>query len=548
MRYRVVLLAAGLGMVVAACGLGRDTIGARAAKPGAVAGGTITIGIGRPASIDPANSFERWGKLVDSLLCEPLIQMDPVTGEPKPAIAESWIVSANGTQITLKLRKGVRFHDGREMTADDVAYSLSRVASEAEGSNVAGLLRPIEGWPEIHGDKEPRNEEQTVSLAGARVAGTAAVQVTLAESRADFYRVFSHPLASPVPRSVVTRDPAGFETKPVCAGPYMLERPWSVRDEEITLVRFPGYYGRNLGYTRGGRGYADRIVLRIVDSATSATIDAGLAAGPVPAGLTPVSGPTPYLEYIGLPLTTPPFDRREVRIALSQVLDRAAIAREVYGDVRTPARGFIPPAVGGHHRKDACAGLAPGAPDVEAARRQLSKAKVDLRDHTISILANPDFRNTKFIAAIEAQWERAFGMRVEQKTMPWNDYLDAATSQAGLPGPFRMGWEAPYPGPDAALAPLFAAAGIGRDNFTRFVDQRFERILERQARRASTDEDLQTHYRQLEDIVCEQMPAIPVVFGGAQYVVRTDRIDTASGKFVDVTGALSVRELFLRSK
>jgi oligopeptide transport system substrate-binding protein len=551
MRARVVSGAVLTALLLSSCSIGGDEIPVRAAVPGATTGGTITIAIGAPATIDPGLAFEPWGRLVDSLICDALIQLDPVTGEPVPAIAESWIISRGGAQLTVKIRKGIRFHDGSTMSVDDIAFALSRVASQETGSNVAGLLRPVLGWTQIHGDDEAKTEEAATALAGVRVVGTDAVQITLTDPRADFFRVLAHSLASPVPRKAVTRDPGAFESKPVCTGPYKLEHSWKRGDATITLVRFEGYYGGNRGYSRGGRGYADRIELRIVDPAVSRALGkadaAPLAPGAAPAGLDVVAGTTPYLEYIGLPATKAPFDRREVRVALSQAINRAAIARDVYGGTREVAQGFLGPALGPLYRRDACGARAPATGDTATARRSLADAGIDLRGSEITLSTNTDFRNRELVEAVARSWREAFGVAVRIATRPWDAYLDAAASQAGLGGAFRMGFQAPYLGPDAVLAPLFASSSIGRENFSRFSDPRFDRVLEREARRASSDEDLQTTYQRLEDLACEQLPVIPLLYGRSRWIVRGVRVGAASEHMVDVTtGALAVRELYLR--
>ncbi|MCA1832066.1 MAG: ABC transporter substrate-binding protein [Actinomycetota bacterium] len=545
---------AALAGLLSACSAAHGDATSRIARPGAVAGRILTLAIGRPASVDPANSFEQWGRLVDSLICEPLIQIDPVTGDPKPAIAQSWIVSANGTKLTLKLRKGLHFSDGRSVTADDVAYSLSRVASEEQASNVADLLRPVFGWEEVHGDVEPKTPEHATQLAGVGVVGTDAVQLSLSAPRADFYRVLAEPLSAPVPRAAVTKDPSAFEANPVCAGPYKLVHPWDPGDASISLARFEGYYGRNTGYARGGRGYADRIELHVLDpSDAPSEVAAGradaalLQASIAPRGTRVVTNTTPYLEYIGLPVTVPPFERREVRIALSQAIDRAAIARDVYGRVRAPAGGFLAPSLGAMSRRNACGPAAPATQNVIAARRTLEGAGIDLMERNITMSYNPDFQNRSLVEAVARQWESAFGLHVALRSLPWSRYLEAGTAPRGFDGAFRLGWKPTYAGPDPALAPLFTSANIGRDNMTRFNDPRFDRILDRTARKATSEEDLRNAYQRLEDILCEQMPAIPVVFGGARAVV-SDRIGTASGSFFDITsGSLDVREIYVRT-
>lgn len=538
-------------LVLASCSAPGD-VRARAANPAARPGGTITIAIGEPASIDPAHASDRWGRFVVSLVCDALIQLDPITGDPVGALADSWVVSGGGRQITVKLRKGLRFHDGTPMSAEDAAFALTRVASEEEGSALADLLRPVAGWGQVHGDEEAHDEEQLRALAGARAIGPLALQISLSEPRADWYRVLAHTLSAPVPRALVARDPVGFAERPTCIGPYTLEKPWRSGDGTIVLVRSEHYYGENRAFTRGGRGYADRIVLRVT---RSDDVRAGDDVAPLrghragPKGARVVVAPTPYLEYIGLPVAVAPFDRRAVRIALSQAIDRAQIARSVYANARTPARGFLPPALGRIARDNACGASTPGSGARQAAAKTLADAGVDLRGVEIPVLYNPDFDNRALATLIARQWTEAFGARAKPVAVPWDDYLRRAAGRDGFTDAFRMGWEPRYVGPDAILAPLFMSSSIGRDNVTRFSDPRFDRLVARDARRAGSEEDLIVQSQRLEDIVCEQMPAIPVVFGGARYAVDVRRIDSAVPSFVDrAAGVPIVRELFVRSE
>ncbi|MHB8513324.1 MAG: ABC transporter substrate-binding protein [Actinomycetota bacterium] len=523
---------------------------ARSAKPGSKPGGVLTIRIGNPASIDPANSFERWGQFVDSLLCDSLISLDPLSGEPRPAIAKSWIVENGGTLLTFHLRKDVRFQNGDPVSAEDVAFALTRVASEEEASNTADALRPVDGFAFVHGDAQAPDESQTTSLMGVRAIGNDAIQISLSEPRADFFRVLAMPLAAPEPRTLVVRDPGAFEQQPICTGPYMLDHPWHSGDTTISLHRFAGYYGANTAFTRGGRGYADRIQLVIGGEGTTPPLQADAAAvtRAVPTGSwSALNAPTPYIEYIGLPVGTPPFDRREVRIALSQAIDRSAIARDVYGGVRTPATSFIPPAFGSIAQNDACGFATPQTRDLVAARQSLATAGVSLRGASITIGYNPDFDNEALVSAVAQSWSDAFGAHVTLKASPWDQYLESARSATGFTAPFRMGWQPPTPTPDDMLSPLFSSSSIGVNNFTRWSDPRFDRTLERDARRAGSDQDLRDAYRHLQDILCEQLPAIPVVFGGARYLVDTTRVDSAVGSFVDLSnGSLLVREMFVR--
>ena len=90
-------------------------------------GGTLRFGnVGEFLSLEPQTI--RPGGIMDQLFCmwDQLIAVDS-NQQPQPMLAESWEISDNSQQIKFNLRKGVQFHTGREMTADDVKWSLLRI-------------------------------------------------------------------------------------------------------------------------------------------------------------------------------------------------------------------------------------------------------------------------------------------------------------------------------------------------------------------------------------------------------------------------------------
>src|SRR6202043_2786985 len=67
--------------------------------------------------------------------------------KPQPALAESWELSPDGTQISLTLRKGVQFHSGRELTSDDVIYNLNRILDfKLTAGIITGFVPPETTW------------------------------------------------------------------------------------------------------------------------------------------------------------------------------------------------------------------------------------------------------------------------------------------------------------------------------------------------------------------------------------------------------------------
>jgi len=547
-----------LALVATACT--GDEVATRAPVEGASRGGRLVVAIDRPRSIDPqaTDAKDAGGALVVETMCDRLVELDPVTGEPRPAIAESWIVADGGRRVTFKLRKGVRFHNGQELNAEDVRFTLSRLAERDFASPVASLMEPVNGYDIIHGNEEADDDRYRTQLRGVRVIESFSFEVVLDEDLSGFFHTLAHVAASPVPKSVVEENPQAFGQQPVCAGPYQMTEPWSPGDD-ITLERFGDYYGANTAFTSGGTGYADTIVFR--GFGNRADQEAAFADGDVDAAIAraerdvaeragddAIAATTPTVEYVGLPVKVEPFNQRAVRVALSQAINRQRVIDEVYGGLREPAAEIVPPGAGPLHRRAACADRAPVTGNVEAARATLRDAGVDLSGRSLPLLFNDEFDHRELARAVADQWRDAFGLEVELVPMDWERYVQTGIGQPGFEGAFRMTWSPQVPGADAYLEPLFGSASIGRDNFTRFSDPAFDRTLEREARRAIDPQDVTDSYQALENIVCGEMPLIPLSRGVRLYLVDTAGVGSALGEPYTAlpTGSLLVRELFVR--
>ena len=119
---------------VAGFGLGASVMPARAA------GGTIRVAQTVPAaSIDPVQIADGGGITVLSQVAENLVLSAP-DFTAQPLLAESWSPNQDGTVWTFKLRKGVKFHNGKEMTADDVVATFDRLADPDNGSNALSVF------------------------------------------------------------------------------------------------------------------------------------------------------------------------------------------------------------------------------------------------------------------------------------------------------------------------------------------------------------------------------------------------------------------------
>lgn len=520
-------------------------------------GGRLVIGIPAPAGIDPGSITDASGALVSSLLCEPLVALNPETGETGRGLLTSAATTGKGAAFILTLRKDVRFHDGSELTSQDVVYALSRAARHDYAGVTAQLLRPVLGFDVISQALPPTETGDPTKreLTGVRALSKHAVEITLSERNAEFLRVLSLPLAAPVPRRLPDRDDR-FADKPVCAGPYELVRPYRRGDATIELRRFEDYYGSNDAFTGAGRGYADTIEFRLLPTA-----EAGLAAFragqldvahlPETASSTAVAAgqlvraALPQVELLGLPSGDAAFADPGLRAVLSRALDRRALVEQVYGGGRLPAGRFVPPALTTEAVPAACQQAVPerGTP-LTAADRALV-APLLAREH--ELVVNDDFRNVALARAVAEQWRDALGLRVKVAGVPWSRYVPQVAGAQGARTLFRESWQPAFPSPDALLFPLFHSRSIGQDNWARFSDRDFERRLDRVAREQTEDRLRAQQYAGLEASLCESLPLLPLTFGQEEYLVRTERVAAAGGTFVDkATGRLNLRELFVR--
>src|SRR5207247_10003783 len=151
-----------------------------------------------PSTLDPALINDIYGGSVMQQIFDGLVSFDQ-TLAITPSLAQFWRASRDGLTWTFTLRKGVHFHHGREVTADDVVYSLTRVLDPHLKSGAADLFTNIRGAPEFR-----RGEVSRVS--GLAALDRYTVQVSLAEASVPFVTLLAVGQANIVPRAVAERD------------------------------------------------------------------------------------------------------------------------------------------------------------------------------------------------------------------------------------------------------------------------------------------------------------------------------------------------------
>lgn len=489
----------------------------------------VRVFIGEPSSIDPCNGFEHDGALLLRFLADPLVDYDPATGEPRPAAAERWEVSADGTRVDFHLRPGVRFHHGREVTAADYVYSLSRVVRPETGSKLAYHLSCVQGYEEVRAG-------QARTLSGVAAPAPDLLRVRLTHPFHEIPTVFGHRVTAAVPAELAEGDPDTFRVHPVSTGPYRIADPW-VPGKGVALERFDGYHARNEAFSDGGGGHLDRLDFRIYEELEDAYQDwyrGELDVVKVPPARIPDALPlgerfrrTPcaLMQYLGFPVDVAPFDNPVVRRAAAMAIDRQAVIDSAFSGTRPIAQRILPPALRGGD--DA---------DLTGVRHDPAAARALLDEHGIAPVTteftyNAGLGHDSWVATVAEQLNSALGWNVTPRPMAWPEFLSWLSRADTL---FRMTWAIDYPSVDNFLYPLFHSASIGDDNFTRYRSADVDGLIDK-ARATADDEERRALYGEAEAVACGDLPLLPLWFGVQYHLVNLEkfRID---GAVVDMFG------------
>jgi len=340
-----------LSLVLTACGGAAPT--AAPTEPG---GATTTQKGGEMiaaykddlATLDPAIGYDWTNWPAIKLVFDGLLDYDSGT-TIQPRIAESLPeVSADGLTYTFKVRKGVKFHNGRELTADDVVYTLTRVLDPKTGSPGAGFYVGIKGAQEFI-------DGQTTSVEGIKALDPNTVQFTLNSPDVTFLNKMALNFAFIVPKEAVEQEGENFGHKPTGTGPYTLKE-WK-SGEFLAFERNPSYFFE-------GRPFVDKITIQVGVAPDVALLrlekgEIHLMGDPPPgADWARITGDAAWKDrieveatvnttYIAINVTTPPFDDVKVRQALNHAIDKQRIVQLLNGRA-TVANQVLPPLMPGY--------------------------------------------------------------------------------------------------------------------------------------------------------------------------------------------------------
>jgi len=428
-----------------------------------------------PNNIDPHTATESAAYVVMEQLYESLLES--VRGEIVPALAKEWDISDDGLTYTFTLREAT-FHSGREVTADDVKYSIERIVDPATASPRANSFSMIT-------DIEAVDEH--------------VVEFTIAEPTAPLLTMFSTVGASIVDREVVE---AGGLNGDVDGGtgPFVLAQRAS--GQRVVLDKFEDYWDPELPYLDGidvtwsGDDNARAAAIR------SGTVDFLWRAAPefidsmkADPELKWYGGAGTLSLHLRMNTSRAPFDDERVRQAIFLALDRQELLDAANSGQGTVLyAGYLPP-----DRYGAVKDAIYGEPDLDRARELLEEAGyADGFEASIMAVSSSAFQ-TRQSEVIQQQLAK-IGITI---TLEFQEAT--TTSQRARDADFDM-YQTGYTmstDPDERLSGAFVTGGS--TNYGKWSDAEYDRIIA-EARTELDREAREALYVQAETILAERGP------------------------------------------
>jgi peptide/nickel transport system substrate-binding protein/oligopeptide transport system substrate-binding protein len=437
---------------------------------------------------------------VGQQLFDGLVQFDQ-TLSITPALANFWMASRDGLTWTFTLRKGVKFHHGREVTADDVVYSFTRLVDPRIRSGASDHLMGILGAPEF---REGRSQQ----IAGLVALDRYTVRVTLTEAPVPFVSVLAVGQAKIVPRELVEQQGDSFGTQPVGTGPFRFVR-WD-RGKEIVLAP-------NLDYFDGPPKLS-RLVFRIFPGGGNERAFAEFHAGALEDSPVPlkdyrrviasqayqyVRRPIFALRHYGVNTRVKPLDDRRVRQALVHAIDREALVSEIWLGRYSFAKGILPPGTLGFNPK-----LRGYSYDPARARDLLAQAGYPGGRGLPPIVIWSSVRSEEMIREHEriVRDLEAVGITAEfQYNTDWPSF-SRAMQERKFPIYLRA-WFADVPDPENFLVKLFHSTSPF--NYGGYANPAVDALLDKARAEMDMPRRAET-YRRAEETILEDAAVIPV--------------------------------------
>ncbi len=454
----------------------------------------IVIGVtDKVSDLDPANAYDffTWEVLQNTM--EGLMKYKPGTTELTYGIAESYEVKEDGKVYIFHLKKNLKFADGTPCTAHDVVRSIKRVMK-------------------INGDPAWLVTE---FVEDVEALDDYTVKFTLKKPVSYFLALVATPPYFPVhpaykPDEIDSDQTAGG------LGPYKIVK-W-VRDQELVLEANPYYHGEKPKIkTVIIRFYKDATTLRLalergeIDIAWRTLNPADIESLKKNPNFQVIEVPGAAIRYIIINVKMPGTDNKLVRQALAAAIDRVDISQRVYLRTWTPLYSLIPKGMWSY--KPVFKEKYGEGANLELAKKLLKEAGYsEDKPLEIELWYTPThYGDTEkdLAAVLKEQFEATGMIKVTIKSAEWSQYLDFARKGAMQLSLF--GWYPDYIDPDDYTTP-FLHSKANKWTGSGYANPKVDELLDEAAIKL-TPEERTPYYEQVQEILADEVPIIPLVQG-----------------------------------
>jgi oligopeptide transport system substrate-binding protein len=441
---------------------------------------------------DPATTYSAGDKLTFS----GLVSLDPRLNLT-PDLAETWSISADGTVYTFTIRANAKFHDGRQVTAQDVAYSWERAASPQLKSDTA-----LTYLGDIVGVREKYNG-QAQSISGLKVLDDRTLQVTIDAPKPYFLLKLTYATAFVVDKNNVEAG-ENWVYQPNGTGPYKLKEWKSF--EYITYEANQDFYlgAPSIPYVLVKLYAGDGV--RLYETGEVDLTGVGLYSAErmlnpeEPLNTQLLTGVSLCTGYVVFDTTQPPFDDVNVRKAFSMAFDRQRYMDVLLRGLALPAKGPYPPGLPGFNTE-----LRSLPYDPEGARELLQQSKYgNAMPEIIYTSSGIGSSVSGSVSAMVEMWEQNLGVKIKIENIEYNYYYQQVFS--GNHGQiFSGGWCADYPDPENFADILFHSGSA--QNHGGYSNPELDALLEA----ARIEQDVTKRiamYQQAEQIIVNDAPVL----------------------------------------
>lgn len=405
--------------------IAKKTLTAQTAKP---TGDIDTVQWGSPGSEPPSLDWiYSWdygsANQVLANLCEGLVRQNP-DGTTSPNLATA-VSRPDPTTYEIRVRSGVKFTDGKPMTAEDVAYSLSRHL----------VAKPASYWGLWY-----------ANVASVEATGSDTVTVKLKAPDSLFGQVLSTPAGYVGEKAYIESKGAQYGTVAggvMCTGPFSL-KTWS-KGQSVTLARNDAYWNTAL------RARAKEVRINFIPDPSAlnsalATGEVDGASGVVVSSLKALSGAKSGKLYLNRgtevvvlqlnDLTAGPLKDVRIRRALRAVIDYDGITKGVLGGYAEPAKSFTPPSTWGASAsayRAADAGLEGGRQDLPGAKKLIEAAGGAPAEPIVLAVNSEDTSVVSVATAVQAS-AASVGLKVKIRKFPASEFSNLFFDPAARAG------------------------------------------------------------------------------------------------------------------